>query len=71
MIKLWAFAVIAAAIISCLVQSDWPYRILSAMETPNRTGSWDTIPIFVRSQCRFKDFKSVSSSKIYSIKLLL
>lgn len=67
MIKLWAFAVIAAAITSCLVQSDRPYRILSAMETPNNTGSWDTIPIFERSQCTFKDFKSMSSSKTFSI----
>lgn len=45
--------------------------MLSAMETPNNTGSWDTIPIFERSQCRFKDFKSMSSSKTFGIKLLL
>lgn len=63
MMKLWAFAVIAAEIISCWVQSDWPYRIFSAIETPNNIGSWDTIPIFVRNQCKFKSFISKLSSK--------
>lgn len=61
--KSWAFAFLAASIISSSVAFLLPYRMFSSMVVPKSMGSWPTIPMLFRSQVKSSSVMSFPSSE--------
>ena len=61
MMKLWAFASLAAWIISSIVTSALPYFIFSAIVVANNFGSWLTMPMCWRNHLTFQSRRSIPS----------